>query len=68
MSSNTRSTTKSISKTGNSGNIYLYDKNDTSQFHLLAMPSDFGKPQGAASPLVGWAAGAFCVAASGILI
>ena len=41
------------------GNVYLYDKNDTSPIPLTYDVIDFGKPQGAASPLVGWAAGAF---------
>ena len=41
------------------GNVYLYDKNDTSPISLAYDVIDFGKPQGAASPLVGWAAGAF---------
>lgn len=40
-------------------NVYLYDKNDTSPIPLTYDVIDFGKPQGAASPLVGWAAGAF---------
>ena len=41
------------------GNVYLYDKNDISPIPLTYDVIDFGKPQGAASPLVGWAAGAF---------
>ena len=40
-------------------NVYLYDKNDISPIPLTYDVIDFGKPQGAASPLVGWAAGAF---------
>ena len=40
-------------------NVYLYDKNDTSPIPLTYDVIDFGKPQGAASPLVGWATGAF---------
>ena len=41
------------------GNVYLYDKNDTSPIPLTYDVIDFGKPQGGASPLVGWATGAF---------
>ena len=40
-------------------NVYLYDKNDTSPIPLTYDVIDFGKPQGGASPLVGWATGAF---------
>ena len=40
-------------------NVYLYDKNDTSPISLTYDVIDFGKPQGGASPLVGWATGAF---------
>ena len=50
---------KPVQKQETSGNVYLYDKNDTSPIPLTYDVIDFGKPQGAASPLVGWAAGAF---------
>ena len=40
-------------------NVYLYDKNDISSIPLTYDVIDFGKPQGGASPLVGWATGAF---------
>ena len=43
------------------GDVYFYDKNDTSPIPLTYDVIDFGKPQGGANPLVGWACWRTCL-------